>query len=161
MLGAALAIPAPAQQARKGGGRPPARALKPRPPNILDRLEAMPPAQRQRAIENLPPERRQRIQERLQQYDSLPPQERQRLREELDAFRRLPTERQQATRELYREFNQLPEDRRKMIGQEIRRLLRMDDPDRRARMESEQFRTLYSPEERKILARRLSLIEAP
>lgn len=160
MLAAALAIPAPAQQARKGG-REAARALKPRPPNILDRLEALPPRQRQRVLQNLPPERRQRLQERLQQYDSLPPQERQKLRQELDAFRQLPPEQQQATRDLFREFNQLAPDRRKMISQEIRRLLRMDDPDRRARMESEPFKSLYSPEERKILERRLALMQAP
>jgi hypothetical protein len=167
MLGAALVLPASAEQARKSD-RPPARAAKPairppvpRPPNILDILEAMPPAQRERVLQNLPPERRQRLIKRLEQFDSLPPQERQRLQQQLNAFRQLPPDQQQATRELFRDFNQLPPDRRRMISQEIRRLLRMDEPDRRARMDSEQYRNLYSAEERKILERRLALMQTP
>jgi len=63
-------------------------------PTVLDRLEQMSPAERQRVLDRLPPERRSRLEERLAAYDRLPPDERERLRRQYERFNSLSPEQQ-------------------------------------------------------------------
>ncbi len=51
--------------------------------NMLERLNQMTPAERQRALERLPPARRQMLEQRLNNYQKLSPEERERLRNRL------------------------------------------------------------------------------
>jgi hypothetical protein len=121
----------------------------------------MTPEQRNRILERLPPERRKQVQERLQQYDQLPPQERETLRRRLEMFAQLPPQQQEAARKLFGRFNKLPEDRRKLVGEEFRQLRLMDDPDRRARINSDEFRSKYTLAEQQLLQDLSSLLAAP
>ena len=133
---------------------PPAAAQNnaPRPrATILDRLEKMSPAERRRALAQLPPERRRRIEQRLSRYESLSPARREQIRRQYDRFRQLPPEKQEAARQLFRKFNNLPLERRRTLRQEARRLNRMTEPERRARVDSPDFRRRYSAEEQRMV----------
>ncbi len=130
-------------------------------PTILDRLEQMTPAQRQRLLEKLPPERRKRLEARLRAYESLPPAERERLRRQFDTFRALTPEQKQNARRLFRRFMELPPGRRQVLRQEARRLGQMPWPRRQARMSSPDFESRYTPEERRILRALAALTPNP
>ena len=73
--------------------------LMPRPPranqNALDRLNRMPPAQRQRVLDRLPPERKAKIESRLEKYNQLPQAQKDRLRAQTELFQSLPPEKQE------------------------------------------------------------------
>ncbi len=99
----------------------------------------------------MPQERRERIQRQLERYQSLSPEQRQQLRRQYEWFRELPPERQAAARRLAQQFAQLPVERRRELRQEVQRLRRMDDAGRARRLDSEAFRSQYSPEERQML----------
>jgi hypothetical protein len=138
----------------------PLRTPRPRP-TILDRLEQMTPEQRRRALAQLPPERRKRIEQRLSQYESLSPTEREQLRRQYERFRQLSPEKQEAARQLFRKFNNLPVERRRILRQEARRLNWMDQSERRARVNSPDFRTRYSPEEQRMVQDLVELSREP
>jgi len=140
--------------------RPPG-AVGPRAGRALDHLSRMPPEQRRRLLEQLPPERRKRVEDQLERYNSLPPEERERLREQLERFRDLPPEQQEAARQVFRRFTTLPEDRRQVLQEEFRRLREMEPSERRARTNSEEFRSRFSSVEQQILRDYVELLPAP
>ena len=146
LVAVALASPAGLGQ-RRDGGRPN------RDPQfrMLDRLNRMTPEQLERFLGSLPPERRNRIERRLERYRELPPEERERLRNRYQRFRQLPPERQDEVRRLFRRFSDVPPARRPEIRREFMRLRGMSDLARRSRIESEEFRRRYSPEERRLI----------
>jgi Protein of unknown function (DUF3106) len=117
----------------------------------LERWSRMTPEERQRALAKLPPERRRELQQKLQQYRSLPPAERQQLREKYQAFSQLPPEQQNHARDLFRQFNSLPEDRRPIVRQEYEQLRSMPESERAARVNSEAFRSRFTPGEQQML----------
>jgi hypothetical protein len=120
-------------------------------PTPLERWSRMTPEERQRALAKLPPERRRELQQKLQQYRSLPPAERQQLREKYQAFSQLPPEQQNHARDLFRQFNSLPEDRRPIVRQEYEELRSMPESERAARVNSEAFRSRFTPGEQQML----------
>ncbi len=156
-----LLAPAVVAQPRRNPAGP--RAGRPaRPgPAIMDRLERMSPEERRRVLDRLPPERRKLVEERLRQYSQLPPEERARLRQRLNRFAQLPTEQQEAARMLYGRFNRLPEDRRKLLAGEFQELRRMDESNRRTRINSEEFRSKYTQAEQQLLQDLSKLTAAP
>jgi hypothetical protein len=72
----------------------------------------------------------------------------------------LPPQRQNQVRRSLQQFRALPDDRKATIRQELGRLSAMPDEDRRARMNSEEFRNRYSPAEQQMIGN-LSEVVAP
>jgi hypothetical protein len=120
-------------------------------PAPLERWNRMTPEERKQALAKLPPERRRELQQKLQQYRNLPPEQRQQLGERYKAFSQLPPEQQNRARELFRQFNSLPEDRRPVVKQEYEQLRAMPEAERNERMNSEAFRSRYTPAEQQML----------
>jgi hypothetical protein len=137
----------PKQKAAPKGGQKAAQA-KARAPeaglNMLERLNRMTPAERQKALERLPPERRQMLEQRLNNYQRLSPEERERLRNRL---RQMSPEQRKALRN----FGQIPPERRQAVRRELFRLRQMSPEDRETRLSSQEFQSAYSPEERELL----------
>ena len=103
------------------------------PPQIPDaqvnRLMNMTPEQREKFLANLPPERRENLEKRLNRLDQLPPEQKAELDRRFGEFQKLPRPRQQAVR------------------QELQTLRGLRPVDRRARINSPEFKEQYSPEE--------------
>ncbi|MCU1275819.1 MAG: hypothetical protein JWO48_3250 [Bryobacterales bacterium] len=118
----------------------------------VDRFNRMSPEQRQQALEKLPPERRKKIEDQLNQYNSLTPEQRRQLRSRYQAFNQFPPEKQNQARRLFRQFGELPPARQGPIRQEFENLRTMPDAERRARMNSDEFRNKYDSHEQKFLS---------
>jgi hypothetical protein len=116
------------------------------------RLAEMTPQERQKALAALPADRREAVMKRLQAFQQMTPAERQRAEFELGRLQKLPQQKQNQVRRSIRQFTDLPEDRRAAIGPELDRLSAMPDEERRARMNSEEFRNRYSPAEQQMMS---------
>jgi hypothetical protein len=156
---AMLFAPAVAAQARRkpgariGKGLPgrTSKQVRPPPQAVLDRFERMTPEQRRQALERVPPDRRKQFEERLDRYSQLSPEERERLNDRYDTFRNLSPERQEAVRRNFRRFNTLPEERQGVVRRELEELSKLPDEDRRARINSDEFRNKYNRGEQQLL----------
>ena len=95
------------------------------------------------------------------QFQNLPPTARERVTPELERLQSLPPQRQNQVRRSLQQFNELPDERKATVRQELDRLSAMPaDDDRRARMNSEEFRNRYSPAEQQMISN-LSAVVAP
>jgi hypothetical protein len=139
MRGAGPGPRANAQGAARGG------------PNALDRWNRMSPEQRQRALEKLPPERRKQLEDRLERWNQLPKEQQERLRERYERFSSLPADKQQLVRQQYNRFRQLPPERQQELNREYAQLRDLPGPQRQERLNSDEFRSRFSPEDQQIL----------
>ena len=142
-------------------GQAPVPRPKPDAFGVLDRFERMPPEQRQRFLARLPADRKQQFETRLTRYRRMTPAQRQQLREQYDLFQDLPRERQDELRRSFRLLNELPDDRRGLLRRECFELRRMPEPDRRARLASDEFRGRYSVSEQQLLGDLAGLLPPP
>ena len=139
-------------------GRPNAAPVRPLNPNnpgtILDRWNAMTPAQREKALAKLPPDKQQQIRERVQrfnqQFSQLPKGDQQRLREGLQKITKMTPAQQQAIRRDFHRFGQLQPDRRQALQREFTKLRKMPESERNTYLASDQFRNRFSPDEQQI-----------
>ena len=144
--GILLLLPALSLFAQRGGhGIPPAN------PNVLEKWDRMSTEQRQRSLEKLPPERRKQVESLLDHFNQLPPGEQRRLRQRYERFRALPPETQQLIRTELNRFRRLAPQRRQGVRREFTALRALPDADRNARMQSEEFRNRFSPDEQKMI----------
>ncbi len=111
----------------------------------------MNPAQRQKWLETLPPQRRQNIERRLSDYQKTPSAERNLATRRAAMLQSLPQQRQNQVKRSVRQFEEIPEERRLQLSQELRKMAPMSDEDRRAYMNTEEFRNKYSPTEQQIM----------
>jgi uncharacterized membrane protein len=72
-------------------------------------------------------------------------------------FRQLSPEEQESARKLFHAFQQLPEERRRAVRQEYVRLSRMSHEDRLAAVNTPEYGSTFTPEERRILSEMLEL----
>jgi Spy/CpxP family protein refolding chaperone len=131
---------------RWGGNRHPGGRAQ-----MLERLDHMPPEQRDRVLERLPAERRQRVERQLEQYHNMTPEQRARLQQRYERFSELPPERQEAMRKGFHRFQTLPADRQDAVREEIQHLRAMSESERQARMSSDEFRSRYDKREQQII----------
>jgi hypothetical protein len=136
------------------------KAGPPRQAAVIERWAQMSPEQRNKALAKLPPERRQRIEQLLNQYQNLSPEERQQLRFRSEMFNQLPPEKQDIARRMFRQFNLLPPERQALVREEFQSLHAMSEPDRRARVQSDDFRGKFDPREQQFL-RQFSRLLSP
>jgi len=111
--------------------------MAPLPAPQLQRLMQMTPEQRERALSRLSPEQRQDVEKRLNQFET--------------QFRKLPPEQQAALQQRYEAFSKLPQDRRTAIRQELQQLRAMPPAQRAERLNSDDAKQSFSPEELGIL----------
>jgi hypothetical protein len=127
-------------------------AVTARPPHtMLDRWNRMPADERKRLLDQLPPDRRSRLENRMHHFNELSDEQREELSERFQAFRRMPPETQERARQLFRQFNQLSDDRRTVVRNEFENLRGLAEGDRRARMNSDEFRKKFSSSEQEFL----------
>jgi hypothetical protein len=112
----------------------------------------MTPDQQERFLNTLPPPRRAEARRRLDRWRQLTPEERDRARQSLGEFRGLPPERQRRVRMLFGQFNGLPAERQPVLRAELAELRRMDPEESKARLNSEDFRSRFSPPEQRLLS---------
>jgi hypothetical protein len=133
----------------------------------LRHYQALPPAERERALQNdpgfrrLPPERQQMLRQRLQHFSSLPPQQQQRMLNRMETWEHLTPGQKQEVRQLFGRMQQLPPDRRRMVSTAIRDLRAMPPGQREQIIDSNRFRSIFSPEERDIMRGAMRLPLAP
>jgi Protein of unknown function (DUF3106) len=134
------------------GGVPKGAGKLPVPGNPIERLRAMTPEQRERAIEKFPPDRQAQIRKGLENFDKLNEAQKQRQLQELDEFYKLPPDKQQLVRQQRQAFNELPDDRKIAVRAAYANLSNMTSEDRAARLARPQFQQRFSPEELQILS---------
>lgn len=127
----------------------------------VDRLSRMTPQQRERALSSLPPARRLRLEQKLREFENLPPAQQDRVRSRLELLNSLPPQRQAQVRRSMREFNQMAPDRRQPIGQALRRMAPLPDEERRAYLNSEDFRNRFSEADRQLMNDLIEVLPQP
>ena len=113
----------------------------------VERLRAMNPADRQKALRNMPAERREKLEQRLAQYDNMSAGQ----RKSVERFQKLPPAQQAQVRKVYQRFNQIPVERQQTLKKEMRRIAPMNIDERKKYFESDQFRGKYNDDEKRML----------
>jgi hypothetical protein len=154
VLAGALVVPAFAAQQRpapKAQGQQQKQANNHPGEQILGQLSHMTPEERERALAAFPPARRAQIEQRIRNFEKLPPAAQARTLDRLSRLNSLPPQRQNEVRQSMKDLQQLPPERKTAIQQEMRRLTNMPTQRREVRMNSEDFRSRYSPEEQRMI----------
>ncbi len=147
--GPAKPKPAPATKNQSAPVAPRIQAPRPAAANgigapAVQRLMAMTPEDRKKALQKLPPERRKQLEERLRQYERLSATQK-------DKIHGLSPEQQAHLRRLYQRFNNFPAERQGALRTEVQKMQGLSDPERRARMNSDEFRNRYNQREQALL----------
>jgi hypothetical protein len=129
--------------------------------DAVERWNQMSPEERERALEKLPPDRRKDFQDRLDRFNKLPQSEQQQLRERYQQFLQLPLAKQDQVRKEIKQFNQLPDDRRQALSKEFEQLRSLPEADRKTKLESDEYKSKFSPDERRMLRDLSSTLGAP
>ncbi|MBI4893644.1 MAG: DUF3106 domain-containing protein [Acidobacteria bacterium] len=133
----------------------------PRSNNAVERLRAMPPDERRKALEKLPPDRRKQAEARMEELDRMSPEERGELARRYDSFQRLSAADQEKARKLFRDLNDLPGDRREALRLAIGHIHEMSSAERTGFLGSAEARSRYNRKERTLLQDYVALLEAP
>ena len=120
-------------------------------PVALNRLLKLSPEQRTRALSSLPAPRRAQIEKKLEEYQKIPPQQRARELERYQRMHDLPPLKQQQVRASVQKLTLLPEHRRKLVQKQLNEMKSLSDADRSAMMNSEEFRSKFTPGEQQII----------
>jgi hypothetical protein len=159
-------IPAPALRPR--ATVPPAAVTQPPivlqsrtadlPPQWIEQLQEMGPAQQERFLSNnarfrnLPAQRQAQIRRRLRSWNSLPLEQRQALLERQQIWELLsPDQRRQVRDTLLPRWQSLPFARRRVILGKLRELRELDGAQRSARLSDESFLESLNADERQML----------
>lgn len=133
----------------------------------LRHYQGLPPKERERALQNDPgfrrlsPERQQMLRQRLDHFSSLPPQQQHRMLSRMETWEHLTPGQKDEVRNLFGRMQQLPPDRRRMVTTAIRDLRAMPAPQREQIIDSNRFKTMFSPQERDIMRGAAQLPLAP
>lgn len=119
--------------------------------------------QQQRALSNepgfrqLPPQTQQHLRNRLNQLNDMSPDQRRRLIEHNEAIERLTLPQRQQLRGAMQQLGALPMDRRRMVARAFRDLRGMPPYQRQSLLNSDRFRSQFSPQERGTLGQLLDV----
>jgi hypothetical protein len=153
-----------AWQQQQGRGVARGRRARPLPPQVLERLSKLPPAERERVLENnrrfqqLPPEQQAVLRKRLQQLQEMSPEQRDLIEQRFAIFNNLTPAQQRKAREIYqKQWSKLTAQRRRALLEEFRRLRAMEREEREHRLSSEDFQAQFNAEERELLRQLITL----
>jgi Protein of unknown function (DUF3106) len=154
------AIPSLAAQNRQNVPRPPAQAHPQNQPQRqghagewLRQHRNLSPEQQKRALQNdprfrsLPPQRQEQLQNRLQHFNSMPAQQQDRMLRRMEIWEHLTPQQKQQARQLHNQMQQLPPERRQAIGNAVQSLRAMPPDARQRTINSEAYRSRFSPQE--------------
>lgn len=123
----------------------------------LRKYKDVPQQQQEKALESDPQfqrlsaERQQKLRERLQRFNSLPPQQQQRVLSRMETWEHLTPAQKNEARQLHAQIQNLPPQRRTAVRQAVDEL-RSIPPDQRGQLiDSERYKSQFTPEERNIL----------
>jgi len=125
------------------------------------------PEQQKKALQSdpqfrsLPPQQKQRLQNQLDRFNSLPPEKRQLMLNRMDTFGHLTPEQKDTARQLHSQMQQLPPQRRQAVRNAIQALRAMPPQARQRQIDSDAYKSQFTPEERGILGGASKLPLAP
>ncbi len=128
-------------------------------PEYLERLLKLTPEQRNKALSSLPSPRRTQILAKLDNYQKIPPKQRAKLLDQYQRMQKLPPQKRAEVRAALQKFKDMPDPRHKQIQTQINQMSNLSDADRSALMNSEEFRSKYTPAEQQMIGN-ISLLEA-
>jgi len=144
--------PAPAPRPRSiPKAAPPGGPRLSNPANPVSRLYRASPEERERALEKLPPRMQDRFRQNLAWFDGLPKPQQEIVVRRSERFAALTPERRKEFLDQMRALNQMTPERRRPIVQALRRLQMMPDAERATVLDSEQFKSRFSPEEQRMI----------
>ena len=123
----------------------------PASPQNLEKLLKLTPNERTKALSSLPPARREQILAKLNDYQKIPPQRRARNLERLQRLQPLPPHKQAQVRASINRFATLPPPRHQFMQKQLNQMQGLSDSDRRALMNSEEFRSKFTPSEQQMI----------
>ncbi len=132
-------------------------------PQWFRQHENMSPQDQERALRNepgfdhLPPREQQRLYNRLQQLNAMPPDRRERTLQRMEALERLSPEQRQQVRQVMQRVTQMPQDRRRMMHKAFGNLTQLPPEQRQAILNSPQFKSQFSYQERQMLGTLMSV----
>jgi len=148
---------------RRGGPPGASEADHPHISQWLRKHQDLTPEQQDEALasdpefQKLPPERQKQLRERLRKFNLLPPEKRNRILGRMDAFEHLTPEQQEQARQIFGQVRQMPEERRRLFRRAMRQLTDVDPEQRLATIDSPEFRSQYSDEERGLMRQVVNL----
>jgi hypothetical protein len=123
----------------------------------LRQYKGLPPDQQQKALQNdpqfrnLPPERQQKLRQQLQRFNSLPPDRQDRILNRMETWEQLSPQQQDQSRQLYSQLKDLPPERRQKLQGAIGDLRAMPPEQRQQAIDSDRYKSQFSPQERGLL----------
>ncbi len=121
------------------------------PANPVARLFRATPDQRDRVLEKLPLPQQERARQLLAWYDHLPKIQQQIVLERQERWDSLPLERRREVQRSIRALQALAPERRQAVNQAFRRLQTLPEEQRSEELNSDTFKSRFSPEEQKIV----------
>lgn len=144
---------APARPApRNGGGAPKVGPRLTPPGSPAARLFQATPEERERAIEKLPQAQQERVRNLLKYFDSLPKDQQAIMIRRTERLNALSPEKRRAFQQQMQNMNSLPPDRQQAVRGALRRLQVMPEEQRIKVLNSEQFKSRFSPDEQRMIA---------
>lgn len=134
------------------GGGVPKGAPRINNPGPAQRLLQMTPEQREQALEKFPPQQQAQIRQQLDRLDKLSQAEKDHIARQVRGLDSLPPPQRRIVTQQLNAFRKLPDDRIRPMRQELLRLMKMPEEQRDARLNSEEFKKNFSPEEQGILS---------
>lgn len=129
----------------------------------LDHHSNLTPQQQQQALEqepgfrSLPSQTQQRMRERLSQLDNMPPAQREKIIQRTEQMERLSPDQRNQVRGAMQQLTNLPPDRRHYVARTFRNLRDMTPEQRQAYMNSPEYRSQFSDQERNTLSGLISI----
>ena len=126
--------------------------------NLIERLNRMSPAQRNKVLDRMPADRRQGLERRIKNLNNIDPEARAILKKDYDSFQQLPPEQQSEVRKTLRQIADLPEDRRRLVRGAIHNLRQHPAEMQQRRIGSRVFQERFNEDERKLVVDALAVL---
>jgi hypothetical protein len=130
------------------------------PSNVVTRLYRSSPEERERALEKLPPKMQEQFRNQLKRFDSLTPAQQQVQLKWVERYSTLPKQQQEAFKQQWQALGKMTPEQRRPITLALRQLEGMPDEQRRKVLDSDDFKSRFSADERKMLSD-LSVVMLP
>ncbi len=117
----------------------------------------LPPSEQEQQLkqdpgfQNLSPEKQNKLLERLHNFNSQPPEKKAQILDRMETFEHMTPEQQANARNLFKQYHSLPEDQRNKVSQAYRRLRGMPPEAQNQLLNSDEFRSNFSDEQRELL----------
>lgn len=144
---------------KAGGGRQMGAPII-NPAHPVARLYKASPEERERALEKLPPAMQEQFRNQLKRFDNLTPAQQQLQLKWVERYSALPQEQQMAFKQQLQKLLKLPPEQGQPIRVALRRLEGMPDAQRRKVLDSDEFKSRFTPEELKMISD-LSVVMLP